>query len=135
MSTMTSVSLSPPRKRNVYLTALKELSPFFLFSLNLSPLLSVPLFRPSLSFDLACYMPLMPWENPRVSFLCTCGSDQKRNNEGKGWCLVLGFRYPAVLVHLLLLYSFIPPVSFYPTEDSLIRRYGSTIPSSLSFSL
>lgn len=74
-------------------------------------------------------------------FFCTCVSDQKREDEGggEGWCpgLVFGFRLPTVFLLLLLLPSFIPPFSssFYPKRDSLIRRYGSAIPSSLSVSL
>lgn len=107
------------------------------FSLNLS----LSLIHPSVSLCPVSPLSACHGKTLLCGFFCTCVSDQKREDEGGGegrcLCLVFGFRLPTVFLLLLLQPSFIPPFSssFYPKGDSLIRRYGSTIPSSLSVSL
>lgn len=125
-----SIAPSHAYKSNGRSPALREVLPLFL---TRSP--SIPLSHSVLSLA-----SLRAMGKPMKSgFFCTCVSDQKREDKGGGegrfLSLVFGFRLPTVF--LLLLPSFIPPFSssFYPKGDSLIRRYWSAIPSSLSVAL
>lgn len=128
-----SIAPSHAYKSNGRSPALREVLPLFL-----TPSPSIPLSHSVLSLA-----SLHAMGKPMKSgFFCTCVSDQKREDkaggEGRFLSLVFGFRLPTVfLLLLLLLPSFIPPFSssFYPKGDSLIRRYWSAIPSSLSVAL
>lgn len=99
------------------------------------PSISLPLSTISLSLHPVSRLSACHGKTHLCGFFCTCVTDQKREDEGggEGWCLCLVFGSRLPTVFLLLLPSFILPFSsFYLKGDSLIRRYGTAIPSSLS---
>lgn len=113
------------------LPCLKRSSLALFFSLYLLPALL------SLGLALSCLSPLcVPWENPPVWILLYLCEWSEEGGWGWGWRVV---PRPSVWLQTPHCFSYPPPFlhfsSFYPKGDSLIRRYGSVIPSSLSVSL